>query len=66
MLCLFQHKASNKTIVVGNTHFEHNPLFDHVKFAQAAYYIERIAKYIRQNKNAEETLPFISGGDFNS
>ena len=33
MLCLLQHKVSNKTIVLGNTHFEHNPIYDHVKFA---------------------------------
>ena len=57
---------SNETIVVGNAHFEHSPIVDHVKFAQACYYLEKLAKYIRDNKTTTETLPFISGGDFNS
>jgi hypothetical protein len=63
--------------VVGNVHFEHNPLQDHVKFAQAVCYMERAAKYIRDNKGGArsnslstvsdtDSLPFISGGDFNS
>lgn len=52
--------------MVGNAHFEHNPIFDHVKYAQAIYYMERIAKYIRENKGMSDSLPFISGGDFNS
>ena len=50
ILCLFRHVKTNETIVVGNTHFEHNPIFDHVKFAQACFYMEKIAKYIRDNK----------------
>mgnify|MGYP000288799665 CR=1 FL=1 len=66
MLCLFRHVPSNETIVVGNAHFEHNPVFDHVKFAQAYYYLEKVAKYIRDNKTTTKSLPFISGGDFNS
>ena len=66
ILCLLKHKASGQTIVLGNTHFEHDPLKDHVKFAQAAYYIEHIARYILKNKGNEDTLPFITGGDFNS
>ena len=52
--------------MVGNAHFEHSPLFDHIKFAQACFYMEKIAKYIRDNKTTTESLPFISGGDFNS
>ena len=66
MLCLFRHILSNETMVIGNAHFEHSPVFDHVKFAQACYYLENIAKYIRDNKTTTESLPFISGGDFNA
>ena len=68
MLVYLQHRVSHQTIVLGNTHFEHSPLYDHVKFAQAVYFIERAAKYVRVNKSASEddSLPFISGGDFNS
>ena len=66
MLCLFKHILSNETVVVGNTHFEHSPALDHVKFAQACFYLEKIAKYIRDNKTTTESLPFITGGDFNA
>ena len=63
--------------MIGNAHFEPNPLQDHVKFAQAVYFMERAAKYIRDNKGGARhnsmgtvsdtfTLPFIAGGDFNS
>ena len=52
--------------MVGNCHFEHDPRFDHVKYGQAIYYLERIAKYIRENKGMSETLPFVTGGDYNS
>lgn len=63
--------------MLGNAHFEHHPDYDYVKFAQAICYIEKAAKYVRDNKggarhssmssvNDENSLPFISGGDFNS
>ena len=51
---------------MGNTQLEHNPSKDHVKFAQAAYLIEKAAKYVTENKGARENIPFICGGDFNS
>ena len=66
ILCLFKHQQSHKTIVVANAHFDHNPNFDEVKFAQAVYLLERSAKYVRTHKGNEETLPFICCGDFNS
>ena len=67
MLCLFKHQTSRKKIIVGNAHFEHDPRRDHVKYAQAAFFIERAAKYIRENSgNDGYSLPFISGGDYNA
>ena len=41
-------------------------MFDHVKYAQAVYSIERAAQFVRQNMAGKETLPFIMGGDFNA
>ena len=66
MLCMLQSVRNNTTIVLGNTHFEHKPEYDHVKFAQAIYYLERASKYIRENKGARDTLPFVTGGDYNA
>ena len=65
-LCLLKCQKTNQTIVVGNCHIENDPRFDHVKYGQAIYYLERIAKYIRENKGMSETLPFVTGGDYNS
>lgn len=65
ILCTLKNLSSNETIVLGNIHLEHEPRKDESKFGQAVYYIEKIASYIRQNRT-QETLPFISGGDFNS
>lgn len=62
MLCLLQNQQTNDTIVVGNAHLEHKPEWDHVKFAQAAFLVDKAAKYVRENGNA----PFICCGDFNS
>ena len=47
MLCTLQNKKNMFSIVLANAHFEHNPLFDHVKFAQAVYYLECAAKYAK-------------------
>ena len=66
MLCLLKHQESNQTIVIGNLHPEHHPMKDHLKFAQHAFFLEKAAKYIRDNRGDKETLPFICGGDFNS
>jgi len=33
ILCLLQHQKSHKRIVLGATHFEHDPTRDFVKFA---------------------------------
>ena len=52
--------------MVGNAHLEHSPLFDHVKYAQAVYFLETVNDYLRANSKAEESIPFISGGDFNA
>ena len=46
MLCILKNKRSRKTIILGNAHFEHDPLKDHVKFGQAIYYMQRAARYI--------------------
>ena len=72
MLSLMYHTPSKETIVLGNTHFENKPELDHVKYAQAVYYIERIARYLKKHGTSDsfpftvKELPFISGGDFNS
>ena len=66
MLCLLQNTQTNATIVVGNAHFEHSPMLDHVKYGEAIYYVERAAQYIRENSVGRDSLPFISGGDFNA
>ena len=66
LLCILQHQQTKKTVVLGNAHLEHDPLRDHVKFAQAAYLLERAANYVRDNKGMRHSLPFICGGDFNS
>lgn len=66
LICQLQHNKSRKIVVVANAHFDHLPEFDEVKYAQAVYFLEQCAKYIRVNKGMEETLPFICGGDFNS
>ena len=68
MLCLLQSTCTSTTILVGNAHFEPSPMKDHVKFAQAIHYIERAAKYIKASvaSSSRDSMPFISGGDFNS
>lgn len=67
MFCLLQNQKTKSKVVLGNTHFEHNPNYDHVKFAQAVMFIELAAKYCRDNNTfGSDSLPFISGGDFNS
>ena len=53
MLCLFAHQQSHKTIVVANAHFDHNPNFDEIKFAQAVHLLERSAKYVRDHRGGK-------------
>ena len=50
ILCLLRHIMSSEIIVLGNAHFEHSPVFDHVKFAQACFYLEKIANFIKNKK----------------
>ena len=64
MLCILQHQQSRTRVVVGNCHLEHNPLYDHVKFAQAVLLLQKAAAYMRANTVG--STPFICGGDFNS
>lgn len=66
MLCIFQHQPSNKKIVIGNVHLEHDPEKDHLKFAQAAFFLEKAANYVSEHKGMRHSLPFICGGDYNS
>lgn len=78
VFCLFRHLPSMKYLVVANTHLFHNPYFDFVKHAQAAYLLLHLAKYVRESISQLElidtdfaeqhntTLPLVFAGDFNS
>ena len=39
MLCLMQNQKTKTSVIFGNAHFEHNPRYDYVKYAQAIYYL---------------------------
>ena len=43
ILCTLKNIDSNETIILGNTHLEHEPRKDCSKFGQTVYYIEKIA-----------------------
>lgn len=47
MLCTLLSQKNRTSIVLGNVHLEWNPLYDHVKFAQAVYFLERAASYMK-------------------
>jgi mRNA deadenylase 3'-5' endonuclease subunit Ccr4 len=78
LFCLFQHMPSHKYMVVCNTHLFHDPRWDYVKHAQAAYLLMQAAKYVRESffqlelmdsdfaKSSQTNLPFVFAGDFNS
>ena len=52
MLSLMMNNATKETVVLGNVHFENKPEKDHVKYAQAVYYLERIARYMKSKGTA--------------
>lgn len=69
LLALLESVTTGDRLVLGNAQFVHDELLtlDHVKFAQAAHYLERTARFCRRkNFTLEDSLPFISGGDFDS
>ena len=68
MFVLLQNKHNRAKIIVGNAHFEHSPQLDYVKFAQAVYFMKEAAKFCREKADdvTNSSIPFISGGDFNS
>ena len=41
MFCLFELVKTKQKVVAGNVHLHYNPAKDFVKFAQAAYILEK-------------------------
>ena len=78
LLCLFRHIPSQKYIIVGNTHFFHNPVFDYVKHAQAVYALLQASTFVRESviqiglidpefaESGQTSVPLLFAGDFNS
>jgi len=48
MICLFQHKASGKRLAVANMQLYHGTNHDYVRQAQALYFMEQAALFIKK------------------
>jgi mRNA deadenylase 3'-5' endonuclease subunit Ccr4 len=78
LFCLFRHGRSGKYLVVGNTHFFHDPAYDFVKHAQAIYLLKVASGFVRESlkriclsddeiiDREKNGIAFILAGDFNS
>ena len=70
MLCLFYHKKLKQNFIVGNCHLVANPAKDYVKMGQAAYFVSKAARYVKDmssnSQKSSRPLPVILAGDFNS
>ena len=66
LLCLFEHKRSQKKVVIGNAHFDWSADRDFVKFAQANFLLDKTALFIRRHEEKDSILPLVLSGDYNS
>ena len=65
MLCHFKHLKSQENVIVGNMHLHYNPDKDYMKYAQAAYMMERATRFYIKNSTSK-VIPLVLCGDYNS
>ena len=66
MFCLFELVKTKQKVVAGNVHLHYNPAKDFIKFAQAAYILEKASQFVGKHTSGRNDLPLFICGDFNS
>ena len=52
--------------MITNSHFEHNPNADYIKYAQAFWMLKCIQDFYEENELNQNDVPLIVTGDLNS
>jgi len=66
LIVLLKHIQSGKRFVVTNSHFDHNPNVDYVKYAQAFWLLKCIQDFYQLHHLDQNDVPLIVTGDLNS